>query len=173
MALPFKIQGVAETIKILKRLDNDIVKEARRDLRTGAMPVANAIKANIPTEAPLRGMVHNGRTAWQPTGVKVRVKTDFSKKTEREGTSLVSIIAGSMAKYAQGSAAFQIADMAGKKRRGKTASGKAMINKLNAQKRASRYVWPAAERELPYVRDSVDGTIKKLERAYIAKLKGK
>jgi hypothetical protein len=171
VALPFKIVGLAETVKILNSIDKDIVKEARKDLRNGAQPVANAIKSNIPTEAPLRGMVHNGRTAWQPAGITAKVKTNFSKKAERYGTSLVSIVVGPKGKTSTGAAAFQIADMAGRKHRGKTRSGKAMIRALNTQAKASRYVYPAAEREIPYVKSQVDDTIKKLSREYNERLK--
>jgi hypothetical protein len=166
-----KITGIAETVKILNSIDKQIVKQARKDLKTGAQPVANAVKANIPTKAPLRGMVHNGRTAWQPSGVKVTVKTNFSKKAERKGTSLVSIVAGAQGKNSQGSAAFQIADIAGRKAKGKTTSGRAMIRKLNAQAKASRYVYPVAQREIPYVRDQLVGTIRKLTKTYNDSLK--
>lgn len=164
--LKMRVVGIAEVAKTLKVIDNDLVKQARKDLRNGAKPVATAVKNNIPSESPLRGMVHNGRTAWQPSGVKVTVKTNFTKKAERKGTSLVSIVAGAQGKNSQGSAAFQIADMAGRKRRGKTRAGQAMIRKLNAEGRASRYVYPAALREVPYVQDVVRGTIRKLQRDY-------
>lgn len=169
--LSTRVVGIAEVAKTLKAIDNDLVKQSRKDLRTGARPVADAVKNNIPSEAPLRGMVHNGRTAWQPAGVKVTVKTNFTKKAERRGTSLVSIVAGAQGKNSQGSAAFQIADMAGRKRRGKTRAGQAMIRKLNNQARASRYVYPAALRELPYVENVVRGTIRKLQSDYNRKLK--
>jgi len=46
-----------------------------------------------------------------------------------------------------------------------------MIRKLNSQNKASRYVYPAAERELPYVRDQVVGTIRKLTKTYNDTLK--
>lgn len=170
--LSIKITGIAETVKVLKSIDNDLVKQARKDLRTGAKPVADAVKQNIPNEAPLRGMIHNGRTAWKPSGVKVTVKTNFSKKAERKGTSLVSIVAGAQGKNSQGAAAFQIADMAGRKRKGNTRSGNAMIRALNSSGRASRYVYPAAERQVPYVQDVVRGTIKKLTNEYNRRLKG-
>lgn len=170
--LSVNVVGIAEMTKTLKGIDNDIVKQARKDLRTGAKPVADAVKANIPNEAPLSHMVHNGRTAWKPSGVKVTVKTNFSKKAERKGTSLVSIVAGAQGKNSQGSAAFQIADMSGRKRKGNTRSGKAMIRQLNSSGRASRYVYPAAERQLPYVQDVVRGTIRKLSKDYNQKLKG-
>jgi hypothetical protein len=167
-----RVVGIAEVAKTLKGIDNDLVKQARKDLRTGAKPVADAVKKNIPSESPLRGMVHNGRTAWKPSGVKVTVRTNFSKKAERKGTSLVSIVAGSKGKNSQGSASFQIADIAGRSRGGNTKSGRAMIRKLNSQSRASRYVYPAAERQLPYVQDVVRGTIRKLQNDYNRKFKG-
>jgi hypothetical protein len=166
--LQFKVIGIAETVKALNAIDKDIVKEARKDLRTGAKPVALAIKSNIPSDAPLSGMVHNGRTAWKPSGVKATVKTNFSKKGERLGFSLVSIVVGGKG---QGAAAFQIADIAGRKKKGKTRSGRAMISALNSKGKASRYVYPAGLRAMPYVKDSVNGTIKKLSRTYNARNK--
>ena len=183
--LDIKITGIAEVVKTLKNIDNDLVKRARKDLRTGAKPVADAIKQNIPSESPLqgksgstsgtRGMIHNGRTGWNPAGVKVTVRTDFSKKAEKKGYKLVSIVAGikgNRGQSAQGNAAFQIADQAGRSRGGKTKSGRAMIRKLNSQSRASRYVYPAGLRELPYVQDVVRGTIRKMQNDYNRKLKG-
>jgi hypothetical protein len=176
-----KITGIAETVKILNSIDKEIVKQARKDLRTGAQPVANAVKANIPTQSPLqgrsgstsptRGMIHRGRTGWNPSGVTAKVKTNFSKKAERRGNPLVSIVVGGKGKLGSGSAAFQIADMAGRKAKGKTASGRAMIRKLNSQQKASRYVYPAAEREMPYVTDQLVGTIRKLTKTYNDSLK--
>jgi hypothetical protein len=164
--LSMRVVGIAEVSKTLKTIDKDLVNQARKDLRTGAKPVADAVKQNIPSEAPLRGMIHNGRTAWKPSGVKVTVKTNFTKKAERKGSSLVSIVAGAQGKNATGGAAFQIADMSGRKRRGNTASGRAMIRALNDNGRASRYVYPAALRQVPYVQDVVRGTIRKLQRDY-------
>ena len=173
--LSMRVVGIAEVAKTLKGIDNDLVKQARKDLRNGAKPVATAVKNNIPTEAPLRGMIHNGRTAWNPSGVKVAVRTNFSTKAEKNGYKLVSIVAGikgNRGQSAQGNAAFQIADQAGRSRGGKTKSGRAMIRKLNSHSRASRYVYPAGLRELPYVQDVVRGTIRKMQNDYNRKLKG-
>ena len=185
-----RVTGVADTVRVLNKLDKEIVKEARKDLRTGAQPVANAIKSNIPNEAPLRGMIHNGRTRWQPSGVTAKVKTNFSKKAQRNETSLVSIVVGAQGKNATGAASFQIADMSGRKNssgrsdtikpypyKGGTRThrnngqGRAMIRALNALGRASRYVYPAAERELPYVINQVEGTIKGLSTSLNNELK--
>ena len=171
MASKYDVVGIPETIKVLRSIDKQIVNDARKDLRTGVMPVVNAIKANIPNEAPLRGMVHNGRTGWNPAGIGVKTKTDFSKRAVKNESSLVSIIVGGKGRSSSGAAAFQIADMAGKKKRGNTASGRAMISKLNAQRQASRYAWPAALREIPFIEDVVNGTIKKLTETLNERLK--
>jgi hypothetical protein len=159
MASNYHVVGINETVKVLRSIDKQIVNDARKDLRTGVLPVVNAIKANIPSQAPLRGMIHNGRTGWNPAGVGVKTKTDFSKRAQKNESSLVSIVVGGKG---LGGAAFQIADMAGKKKSGNTRSGRAMISKLNAKRQASRYAWPAAEREIPFIEDVVNGTIKNL-----------
>ena len=164
--LSMRVVGISEVSKTLRAIDKDIVNAARKDLRTGAKPVADAVRNNIPTDAPLSGMVHNGRTAWNRAGVKVNVKTNFTKRAEKRGTYLVAVVAGSPKDYSRGAAAFQISDMAGRKRRGNTASGRAMIRNLNRSGRASRYVYPAALRQVPYVEDVVRGTIRKLQRDY-------
>jgi hypothetical protein len=169
--LSMRVVGISEVTKTLRAIDKDIVNAARKDLRTGAKPVADAVRSNIPTEAPLSGMVHQGRTAWNRSGVKVNVKTNFTKRAETRGTYLVAVVAGAPKDYAKGAAAFQIADMAGRKRKGNTRSGRAMIRALNSSARASRYVYPAALRQVPYVQDVVRGTIRKLQRDYTNRLK--
>ena len=166
-----RVTGVFETVKVLKTIDKQIVNDARKDLRTTAKPVADAVRANIPKEAPLSGMIHNGRTGWKPSGVKVNVKTNFTKRAQVRGTYLVAIVAGASKNFSTGAAIFQIADIAGRKARGKTASGRAMIKKLNSIGRASRYVYPAAEREIPYIINKVEGTIKGLSTSMSDELK--
>lgn len=167
--LGIKVTGMAEVVVTLNGIDKDIVKAARKDLKTALDPVVRSVKSNIPREAPLRGMQHMGRTGWNLSGVKVNVKVNFSKKAERRGSQLVSIVAGSKG---LGGAAFEIADMAGRRSSGSTRSGRAMINALNnTSGRASRFVYPAAEAALPYVENQVRGTIRKLQSDYNKRLK--
>jgi hypothetical protein len=163
MAKNYHVVGINETVRVLRSIDKQIVNDARKDLRTGAKPVADAVKAAIPSEAPLSGMVHNGRTRWNPAGVKVNVKTNFTKRAQVRETYLVAVVAGAPKDYANGAGMFQIADLAGRKRSGKTASGRNLIKVLNERSgRASRYAWPAAERQIPFIEDVVNGTIKNL-----------
>ena len=167
--LGIKLTGMAEVVVTLNGIDKEIVKAARKDLKTALDPVVRSVKSNIPREAPLRGMQHMGRTGWNLSGVKVNVKVNFSKKAERRGNQLVSIVAGSKG---LGGAAFEIADMAGRRSSGSTRSGRAMISALNSTSgRASRFVYPAAEAALPYVENQVRDTIRKLQRDYNKRLK--
>jgi hypothetical protein len=46
-----------------------------------------------------------------------------------------------------------------------------MIRALNALGSASRYVYPAAEREIPYIINQVEGTIKGLSTSLNKELK--
>ena len=94
MASKYDVVGIPQTVKVLRSIDKQIVNDARKDLRTGVQPVVNAIKTNIPSQAPLRGMIHNGRTGWNSAGVPVKTKTDFSKRAQKNESSLVSIIVG-------------------------------------------------------------------------------
>jgi hypothetical protein len=168
--LGVKVTGVAEVVVTLNGIDKAIVKEARKKLKTAAEPVARAVKSNIPREAPLSGMQHMGRTGWKLSGVKVNVKVNFSKKAQRRGSQLVSIVAGSKG---LGGAAFEIADMAGRKSSGNTRSGRAMIRELNnTSGRASRFVYPAAEAAMPYVENQLRATIRELSKEYNRRHKG-
>lgn len=167
--LGVQVTGMAEVVATLNGIDKAIVKAARKDLKTALDPVVRSIKSNIPREAPLRGMQHLGRTGWNLSGVKVRVKVNFSKKAQRRGSQLVSIVVGSKG---LGGAAFEIADMAGRKSSGSTRSGRAMIRGLNnSSGHASRFVYPAGEAALPYVENQLRDTIKQLSREYNKRLK--
>ena len=167
------IYGVEQTIAELKMLDENLVKGLRKDLRNSVKPIAKSIKAYIPSQPPLSGMQHNGRTAWNSSGVQISVRTSFTKRTMQNEKSIVSIRVGGK-KDAKGAAALEIADMAGRKNstnRGRTRSyaykggtrthtlngqGRAMIDYLNGRRGpASRFVWRAALLQLPAVNAAV------------------
>lgn len=149
-----KVYGVDRTIAELKRVEPTAIKGIRADLRSAAEPIATTIMSAIPGDAPIRGMRHKGRTGWNKGAVKARVKTDFSRKASNRGYAIVSIwVGGRRAKKGQaptpGTAALQMADMAGRGTGFKTPKGRAMINALNNA--PSRYVWKKAEQQVPNV----------------------
>lgn len=166
-----KVYGVSATIRELKTLEPKAVNELRKDLRSSLDPMNATIRAGIPTIAPLRGMNHNGRTAYKPQSIKVKSQTNFSKRGENRGTALVSIWVGPKAGQ-EGAAGFQIADMAGKAnkvRSGRSRAyagrpqghrlngqGRAMIDYLNGRwSPASRFVWRRVEAQMPTIQREI------------------
>lgn len=184
-----EVYGVQDTIRKLQLFEPEMVKETRKDMRVAAEPVAASIRDYIPNEPPLRGMRHNGRTSWQPSSVKVNVRTDFSKRAFTREQSLVKIVVGGK-KGTIGAAGLQIADMAGRRNKVRTSGstrqytrngtqmshrlngqGKSMIEYLNANwGRASRFVWRAAELHVPRVQGTVLATLDRLMKETSQKL---
>lgn len=184
-----QVYGVQETIAELRKFEPEMINRARKDLKVAAEPMVASIKDYMPNQAPLRGMRHNGRTSWQPSNVKVTVKTSFAKRTFTREQSLVSIWVGGK-KGSTGAAGLQIADMAGRVGKVRTSGvtreyqrqgvsrrhrlngqGRAMIDYLNANwGRASRFVWRAANLHQQDVQISVMQTIDKLSSEVNRKL---
>lgn len=185
-----QVYGVQETVKILMDIEPELLKQTRKDIRQIAQPVADAIEQYIPNQPPLKNMAHNGRTAWKPSNVQVTIKTSFSNKTFTREQAIASIHAGGK-KGTQGAAGLQIADMAGRRgkvrRSGRTreftrnglsnityrlnGQGAGLIDYLNANwSRASRFVWRAAETQIPKIQAGVMESIDKLSKATNSKL---
>ena len=147
-----EIYGLDIVIKELNQTEPELVKQMRKDLVTEIKPLYQMIKSNIPTTAPLSGFNHYGRTGWKKNPVKVTGKAVTRSRGQR--TNLVSIRTTS--------AAVEIADMAGRRKNGNTPQGTAMIAALRSRfGAASRFVYPAVEKEIPKVRQSLIKIIEK------------
>lgn len=185
-----QVYGVQETVKILQQIEPELLKQTRKDIREIAQPLVSAIEQYIPNQPPLRGMAHNGRTAWKPSNVKITVKTSFANKTFTREQSIASVQVGGK-KGTDGTAGLQIADMAGRRnkvrRSGRTRAftrngnsdvsyrlngqGAGLIDYLNSNwSRASRFVWRAAETQIATVQAGVSKSIDKLSEATNIKL---
>jgi hypothetical protein len=160
MATP-KVYGIDATIRELKQVEPSAINQLRKDLRVAVEPVAISIRSAIPGSAPIRGMRHKGRTGWDASQIKTVVKTNFSKKASARGYSIVSIWVGGK-KGARGTAALQIADMAGRKSGRKTRQGSALIAKLGGL--PSRYVWKQAEQQIPVISAQVLVSLEKTSK---------
>jgi len=127
----------ANLLKALKSIDPELRKQFVRRVKEIGKPVNEAIRSNLPTVAPLSGMNNAGRLGWgvgqSPTSTTLAFKSTGSKTAEV--TPLLSVKVNS--------ASTAMADMAGRRSSGNTRSGRAMIQKLNAIRNASRYVYPA------------------------------
>jgi hypothetical protein len=183
-----QVYGIPETIKELELLPNKLVNTARSDLKIAAEPMKASIQSYIPNSPPLMGrqfdrrggMNHSGRTGWNRAAIKVTVRTSFSKRAQKNQTSLVSIYVGGK-KGTYGAAGLQIADMAGRRNKVRTSGrtrdyaykggtrshalagqGASMIDKL--QGKPSRYVWRAAMLHMTTVQQSVLQSLDKVSK---------
>lgn len=183
-----QVYGIADTIKQLELLPNKLTNKARIDLKVAAEPMRASIQSYIPDAPPLMGrqfdrsggMNHKGRTGWNKAAIKVTVKTSFSKRAQKNQTSLVSVYVGGK-KGTYGAAGLQIADMAGRRNKVKSGGrtrdyaykggtrshaingqGRSMIEKL--QGKPSRYVWRAAMLHMGTVQTSVLQSLDKVSK---------
>jgi hypothetical protein len=174
-----KFYGVKETIREMRKVEPEMLKDMRKSIRQISQPAVSAIKSNSPKVAPLSGMAHNGRTGYTRPKVSIQVtpgaRSGFGKTT----ANLVAIKAeGTGKQYG-----FEIADMAGRAgndgkytqtrkfvdprtgnivRRRINGQGTNMIRVLNSRYGpASRFVYKNLEDKLPAIRREVANVIER------------
>ena len=160
------VEGVQETLNILRRIEPDSIKELRKDIKNdpGLNGAISSIQASIPPVAPLSGMMnHNGRTQYRIP----RVSTSFKspRKTLTRESSLITIVT-SPPKDGIG---FEIVDMAGRGTGARSARGRALIS--NLAKKASRFVYPGFERKQEGIVDGVNRILQRYADKVNVKLK--
>lgn len=147
-----EVTGIKEAIRDMGKIDKDAVKALRKEMRTAIMPTAKAIAAKVPTEAPLSGFNHSGRTRW--TGARARVS--FAPARIRRDSKQVPVVSIVLTGKGQG-VGFDIAEVAGSRdfqfgrpisreftRRGQSKSirtrqngqGRAMVREMQTRGRA-------------------------------------
>lgn len=170
-----KFYGIEKTIKLMREIEPETLKNFRKDIRRITNPAVVAIKTGSPTSAPLSGMRHNGRSGYSPPQVSTTI-TPFQKSRALGSTTanLVTIKAqGSGKQYG-----FEISDMAGRanqpgkypRSRKYIRNGKEMTHRLNGQGEAfirnlpysaSRWVYRNIEKKLPQIRQEVAASVYK------------
>jgi hypothetical protein len=145
------IIGVNQMIKELRLVEPELYRQLRKDLINDVKPLYRAIKSNIPPVAPLSGLNNNGRLGW---GKPVKVSAKINLKQRRGFTTLLTVRTEN--------AAVEMIDMAGSRTTGNTPQGRAMIANLSGK--ASRYVWPAANRYLPQIIQAANGTLERYSK---------
>lgn len=172
---PIKFLGVKEALRTMQQIEPEMYKQLRKDIRSITAPAVSAVKSAVPTVAPLSGMNHNGRTAWN--GVNVTTNITPGQRSRAFGSTTANLVAISSTGK-NGQYGFNIADMAGRgsgrgsrpknitrpyQRNGRTVQhrlngqGQAMIRNLGRP--ASRYVYPAIEGQLPAIIGAVAQSI--------------
>jgi hypothetical protein len=156
------VQGVQDTIQLLRRAQPEALAQLRRDIKNdpGLNAAASGIRAEIPPVAPLSGMMnHNGRTQYRIPTVAPVFKPPRQNLRGNE-SSLVTIVTTPP----KDGVGFEIADMAGRGTGGRTARGRAMIASL--AKKASRFVYPGFEKK----QEGIEQGIKRILDNYASKV---
>jgi len=135
-----KITGIKETMSELKKLDPELLKQMRRDIKTepGLVNAMSAIKSKAPAISPLRGMIHSGRTAY----ARPRVATSFKPSVRLDRAKERSIVTINTTPP-KGAIGFQIIDMVGRGSMRNSRKARGMQQRLGSK--PSRYVWAAVE----------------------------
>lgn len=151
MSAGVEIVGVKEALKELRRIDPELRKQFNRDAKQIVAPIVTTAKNKYPAEL-LSGMSRN----WTQRGNKkfpynaaaarrgITVKVD----TRRKGGAAIAVI--------QKDPAASIADIAGRRHANRLATnleGKGFGN-------ASRFMWPAAEKNLSQVSREMEAAVR-------------
>ena len=161
------VEGVQETLNILRRFQPEAIKELRSDIKndTGLNSAVSSIQSSIPPIAPLSGMMnHNGRTQYRIPRVSTSLRSPRRTMTSQE-SSLITIVT-SPPKDGVG---FEIVDMAGRGAGAKTARGRAML--ANLAKKASRFVYPGFEKKEQNLEDGIKRILDKYAEKANVKLR--
>lgn len=166
VAIRLDVEGVAQTLAAIRKIEPDGLKALRRDIKndSGVSAAISSIQSEIPVIAPLSGMMNNSRTGYQVPRVSAVLRPPRATMSSSE-SSLVSLVASPP----RGSIGFILADMAGRGSSGKTARGRAMI--ANLKKKASRFVYPGFEKKEKNVADGVQRILDKYAAQLNIKLK--
>ena len=152
--------GIREAINALKKIDPDLVKALRSDLRSSLKPFAQQIKQATPEDPPLSGMAHKGDTRYTTDSATVSMTTGKSRKFPTM-SALVSIRLTPKNK-ARG---LYLAELAGSRSTGYTAQGRNMIAVLNQRKpmvgSGGRYGYDSFRRQQPQIFAVAIGVIDK------------
>lgn len=109
-----RVEGVASVTKELRNLDRKAINKLRAEMRGSINPVAKAIAGDVPQQAPLSGMNHNGVTRWTGT---VRSSVSFTPGRARGGASRLLAMKFTGGTRAGGGIGFDYAELAGSSRR--------------------------------------------------------
>lgn len=103
-----KVTGITEAVRELNKIDKDIVKQLRNDMKTLLSPESKEIASSVNLKAPLSGFNHSGRTRWTGTRGSVSVTPSRIRRGKEESPIVTIKLTG----RANG-AGFEIAEKAG------------------------------------------------------------
>lgn len=164
--------NVRELTRQLKAIEPALQKAMVREVKAEVKPLATMVKTALPTVSPLSGANTNGRLGFgigKPSNsVSVRYRSGGSKRTAitslasvRVNNALTSIMdyAGKNGTTTRSQVTRPYAYKGGTRVHRLNGQGQAMVDRLDAVRRPSRFAWPAAERALPMVQARVQSVL--------------
>ena len=109
-----RVEGISQLTSTLRSLDRKALNKLRAEMRATINPVAKAIAGDVPEQAPLSGMNHNGVTRW--TG-QVKSSVSFTPGRGRGGSSRLLAMKFTGGTRAGGGIGFDYSELAGSSKR--------------------------------------------------------
>lgn len=161
-----KIKGTDDAIAALDRLKPDLYAALVEKMKAEAEATAKAIDSALPRSAPMSGFDgHSGRTSWANKG-SAYTHAEHTAVTTGHGNADWPVYRIGLGGYAS-----SVADIAGAGGGGSSAQGGNMIDVLNARNgRASRWVWPVAEKHQGAIEDKMQLACDVVEKKLSARL---
>jgi len=114
LSTEMRVEGIAQLTNELRSLDRKAVNALRAQMRATISPVARSVAADVPQQAPLSGMNHNGVTRW--TG-QPRSSVSFTPGRARGGATRLLAMKFTGGTRAGGGIGFDYAELAGSSKR--------------------------------------------------------
>ena len=114
LSTEMRVDGISQLNNTLRGLDRKALNKLKSQMRASINPVARAIAGDVPEQAPLSGMNHDGVTRW--TG-QVRSSVSFTPGRAKRGASRILAMKFTGGTRAGGGIGFDYAELAGSSRR--------------------------------------------------------
>ena len=114
LSTQMRVEGISQLNNTLRGLDRKALNKLKAQMRASINPVAKAIASDVPEQAPLSGMNHDGVTRW--TG-QVRSSVSFTPGRAKRGASRILAMKFTGGTRAGGGIGFDYAELAGSSRR--------------------------------------------------------
>ena len=114
LSTEMRVEGISQLNNTLRGLDRKALNKLKAQMRASINPVAKAIASDVPKQAPLSGMNHEGVTRW--TG-QVRSSVSFTPGRGKRGASRILAMKFTGGTRAGGGIGFDYAELAGSSRR--------------------------------------------------------
>ena len=143
-----EVVGVKDAIKSLRKIDPELRKQFNKDAKGIVAPIIEDAKSRYPVR-----LLSGTERAWSQRGNK---KFPYSQRDAQRGLKFkvdTRAKGGAAIKVQQMNPAAAIAEIAGRK------TANPLGTALDRYGRASRFLWPAAERRLPEVSSEMEKAV--------------